>query len=58
MKKLLKRLILVFLIPFMIIIAIASMIISVFTWIAFGKEIMNNVCDNMILTSENFLNKN
>lgn len=57
MNKILRRLILVFLIPFMIIIAVASMIISVFTWILFGKEIFNDVCDNMILISVNFLNK-
>lgn len=57
MNKILRRLIIVFLIPFILIIAIISMIISIFTWILFGKEIFNDVCDNMILISANFLNK-
>jgi hypothetical protein len=58
MKKLLKRLIVVSLLPFMITIGIASLFISIFTWILFDKEIINNVCDYMFSTTMKFLYKN
>jgi hypothetical protein len=58
MKKLLKRLIVVSLLPFMIIIGIASLFISIFTWILFDKEIINDVCDYMFSTTMKFLYKN
>ena len=58
MKKLLKRLIVVSLLPFMIVIGIASLFISIFTWILFDKEIINDVCDYMFSTTMKFLYKN
>ena len=58
MKNILKRLIVVSLLPFMIIIGIASLFISIFTWILFDKEIMNDVCDYMFSKTMKFLYKN
>lgn len=58
MKKLLKRLIVVSLLPFMIAIGIASFFISIFTWILFDKEIINDVCDYMFSKTLNFLYNN
>lgn len=58
MKKVLKRLIVVSLLPFMIVVGIASLFISVFTWILFDKEIINDVCDYMFSKTLKFLYNN
>ena len=57
MKNILKRLLVVSLLPFMITIGIASLFISVFTWILFDKEIINDVCDNMLSITIKLLHK-
>jgi len=54
--KIFKRLSVLFILPFMFLIACISLFISIPMWLFTGKEILNNVCDGMLIWVIKYLN--
>lgn len=53
--KIIRRLFVIFISPIIFLIGLISMIISLPIWIFSGKEIINDVCDDMSDCISNFL---
>lgn len=53
--KIFKRILILFMLPFMVLIGFVSVIISLPIWLFTGKEIYNNVCDGMLIWGIKFL---
>lgn len=58
MKNILKRLLVLTLFPLVIVYVSILLIVTIFTWVLFEKDLVNDTCDFLFYKTSIFLNNN
>lgn len=58
MKNILKRLLILILFPIIIVYVSILLVLTIFTWVLFEKDLVNNTCDFLFYKTSKFLDNN
>ena len=58
MKKILKRLLVISILPLVLLYVSILLILTIFTWVLFEKDLVNNTCDFLFYKTSTFLDNN